>query len=87
MNNSEDCLSNLLKIVQPFSFYDGTTRPLLENLLNFKYSHDEVSYNKLKIEYLKIFENQYKDSLSKFKKEISIFENSLKSVENYILDF
>lgn len=90
VNNSEDCLSNILRIVQPFSFYDRKTKLthsfFLDGLLIAKYSNNE-NYIEIMTEYRNIIQNQYKDGLNEFEKAIFILESSLKSVENYILDF
>lgn len=90
VNNSEECLSNLLRIVQPFSFYHRETKQKLlfslNSLLIAKYSNDG-NYTEIMTKYRNTFQNQYKDGSSEFEKAILILESSLKSVENYILDF
>lgn len=90
VNNSEDCLSNLLRIVQPFLFHDINTKQKfsfsLNPLLIAKYSNDG-SYTDILTKCRDFFQKQSKKESREFEKKISILESSLKSVENYILDF
>ena len=90
VSNSEDCLSNILRIIQPFTFYERrfkqTYQFSFEELLISKYSNHGI-YELDKVELREVFKNQYKDGLVEFEKAIIILENSLTAIENYILDF
>lgn len=90
IHNAEDCVSNILKIIQPFSFYDKKKKKSfqysLEELLTAKYSSYQ-EYKTTLAKYREILKNQYKDGLVEFEKSIFILEKSLTAIENYILDF
>ncbi|EAE6383335.1 DEAD/DEAH box helicase [Listeria monocytogenes] len=90
INNAEDCVSNILKIIQPFSFYDNKMKQLyhfpLEEFLMAKYSSHENDKTIL-AEFREILRIQYNDGLVKFEKSIFTLIETLTAIENYVLDF
>jgi len=88
-NNSEECLSNILRIIQPFEFYDkksGNLSLSFLRLLPVKYSNiDDYEITKSRVR--KLFQNTDTWVLNEFENRLTIFENSLRAIENYMLDF
>jgi Superfamily II helicase len=90
VDNSEDCLSNLLRIVQPVIFRNRNTQQQLiipfDELLRIRYLESE-NYSENISELREELNKKYQDGINVFESGLLVFENSLKAIENYILDF
>lgn len=87
-DNSEDCLSNILKMVQPVTFQENSMLyeiPFRE-LLTARYESKERYFDMID-SWENIILKNYKEGKKVFEYNRISFESSLKALENYILDF